>query len=399
MTDFERRSVISGIGQSAVGRRLGRTGLDLTIDAALAAIADAGLTPADIDGIATYPGAGGGAGAGFSGPGTPEVQDALRLEVGWHTGGIEGAAQLAAVVNAVMAVGAGLARHVLVYRTVTESTEQGSGGRQGIGLGGGGGGVPRIGGSMQWSIPFRAYSAANWLAMVAQRHFHAYGTTAEQMAMIALNARRNAGLNPLAVYREPMTLEDYFAARMVTTPFRLYDCDAPVDGSTAVVVSVAEHAAGVDHPVARVEAVGTALRGRPSWDQFDDMTTMAARDAGAQLWTRTDLGPADVDVAELYDGFSFLAMVWLEALGFCGRGESGPFVQGGHRIALGGELPLNTQGGQLSGGRLHGFGFVHEACLQLRGGAGERQVAGAEVAAVANGGGPIAGAMLLTREG
>jgi acetyl-CoA acetyltransferase len=290
---------------------------------------------------------------------------------------------------------------VLVYRTVTESTEQGSGGRQGIGLGsgGGGGGVPRIGGSMQWSIPFRAYSAANWLAMVAQRHFHAYGTTAEQMAMIALNARRNAGLNPLAVYREPMTLEDYFAARMVTTPFRLYDCDAPVDGSTAVVVSVAEHAAGVDHPVARVEAVGTALRGRPSWDQFDDMTTMAARDAGAQLWTRTDLGPADVDVAELYDGFSFLAMVWLEALGFCGRGESGPFVQGGHRIALGGELPLNTQGGQLSGGRLHGFGFVHEACLQLRGGAGERQVAGAEVAAVANGGGPIAGAMLLTREG
>jgi acetyl-CoA acetyltransferase len=401
MTDFERRSVISGIGQSAVGRRLGRTGLDLTIDAALAAIADAGLTPADIDGIATYPGAGGGAGAGFSGPGTPEVQDALRLEVGWHSGGIEGAAQLAAVVNAVMAVGAGLARHVLVYRTVTESTEQGSGGRQGIGLGsgGGGGGVPRIGGSMQWSIPFRAYSAANWLAMVAQRHFHAYGTTAEQMAMIALNARRNAGLNPLAVYREPMTLEDYFAARMVTTPFRLYDCDAPVDGSTAVVVSVAEHAAGVDHPVARVEAVGTALRGRPSWDQFDDMTTMAARDAGAQLWTRTDLGPADVDVAELYDGFSFLAMVWLEALGFCGRGESGPFVQGGHRIALGGELPLNTQGGQLSGGRLHGFGFVHEACLQLRGGAGERQVAGAEVAAVANGGGPIAGAMLLTREG
>ncbi|HET8618467.1 MAG TPA: thiolase family protein [Acidimicrobiales bacterium] len=402
MTDFERRSVISGIGQSAVGRRLGRTGLDLTIDAALAAIADAGLTPADIDGIATYPGAGGGAGAGFSGPGTPEVQDALRLEVGWHTGGIEGAAQLAAVVNAVMAVGAGLARHVLVYRTVTESTEQGAGGRPGIGLGGGGGGgggVPRIGGSMQWSIPFRAYSAANWLAMVAQRHFHTYGTTAEQMAMIALNARRNAGLNPRAVYREPMTLEDYFAARMVTTPFRLYDCDAPVDGSTAVVVSVAEHAGGVDHPVARVEAVGTALRGRPSWDQFDDMTTMAARDAGAQLWTRTDLGPADVDVAELYDGFSFLAMVWLEALGFCGRGESGPFVAGGHRIALGGELPLNTQGGQLSGGRLHGFGFVHEACLQLRGGAGERQVAGAEVAAVANGGGPIAGAMLLTRQG
>lgn len=405
MTEFERRSIISGIGQSDVGRRLGRSGLDLTIDAALEAIADAGLTPADIDGIATYPGSGGGAGPGFSGPGTPEVQDALRLEVGWHSGGIEGAAQLAAVVNAVLAVGAGLVRHVLVYRTVTESTEQGGGGRQGIGIGGGagsgggGGGVPRMGGTLQWSIPFRAYSAANWLAMNAHRHFHEFGTTPEQMAMIAVNGRRNAALNPKAVYREPMTLDDYFASRVITTPFRLYDCDAPVDGSTAVIVSVAEHAAAVDHPVARVEAVGTALRGRPSWDQFDDMTTMAARDAGAQLWSRTDLAPADVDVAELYDGFSFLAMTWLEALGFCGKGESGPFIEGGQRIALDGDLPLNTHGGQLSAGRLHGFGFVHEACLQLRGEAGERQVRkGVDVAAVANGGGPIAGAMLLTRE-
>ena len=398
MTEFERRSIISGIGQSDVGRRLGRSGLDLTIDAALEAIADAGLTPADIDGIATYPGAGGGAGPGFSGPGTPEVQDALRLRVGWHSGGIEGAAQLAAVINAVLAVGAGLARHVLVYRTVTESTEQGGGGRQGIGIGGGAGGVPRMGGTLQWSIPFRAYSAANWLAMNAQRHFHEYGTTPEQMAMIALNGRRNAALNPKAVYRDAMTLDDYFASRVITTPFRLYDCDAPVDGSTAVVVSVAGHAAAVDHPVAGVEAVGTALRGRPSWDQFDDMTTMAARDAGAQLWERTDLTPADVDVAELYDGFSFLAMTWLEALGFCGKGESGPFIEGGRRIALDGDLPLNTHGGQLSAGRLHGFGFLHEACLQLRGEAGDRQVRGnVEVVAVANGGGPIAGAMVLTQ--
>jgi acetyl-CoA acetyltransferase len=406
VTDVERRAVISGIGQSAVGRRLGRTGLDLTIDAALEAIADAGLTPVDIDGLATYPGAGQGP-PGFAGPGTPDVQDALRLELDWHAGGIEGPAQLSAVVNAVLAVSAGLARHVLVYRTVTESTAQGSGGRGGIGLGdgggmggGGGGGAPRMGGSLQWSIPFRAYSAANWLAINAHRHFHEYGTTPEQLAMIAVNGRRNAGRNPKAVYRDPMSLDDYFASRMITSPFRLYDCDAPVDGSTALVVSVAEHARAVDHPVARVEAVGTALRGRPSWDQFDDMTTMAARDAGAHLWTRTDLTPADVDVAELYDGFSFLTMVWLEALGLCGVGESGPFVEGGTRIALDGDLPLNTHGGQLSAGRLHGFGLIHEACLQLRGEAGERQVPGhrVEVAAVANGGGPIAGAMLLTRE-
>ena len=396
MTDFEQRSIISGIGQSDVGRRLNRTGLDLTIDAALAAIADAGLTVADIDGIASYPGGGSAGGADFSGPGTPEVQDALRLEVSWHRGAMEGAAQLSAVVDAVCAVGAGLANHVLVYRTVTEATGQGSGGRQGIGLGGGGG-KPQVGGSMQWSIPFRAYSAANWLALNAQRHFHEFGTTREQLGMIPVNARRNAALNPKAVYRDPMTLDDYLSARMITTPFGLFDCDALVDGSTALIVSRAEHAAALDHAAVRVEAVGTALRGRPSWDQWDDLTTMAARDAGAHLWTRTDLTPADVDVAELYDGFSFLAMVWLEALGFCGKGESGPFIEGGRRIARDGELPLNTNGGQLSGGRLHGFGFLHEACLQLRHEAGERQVAGAEVAAVANGGGPIAGAMLLTR--
>jgi acetyl-CoA acetyltransferase len=292
-----------------------------------------------------------------------------------------------------MAVSTGLAHHVLVYRTVTESTAQGSGGRAGIGVG-----TDGVGGPFQWSLPFRAYSAANWLAMHAQRHFHEFGTTREQMAQIALNARRNAGLNSKAIFREPMSIDDYFTARMITTPFCLYDCDVPIDGSTAVVVSVAEHAAGVDHPVARVEAVGTALRGRPSWDQWDDMTTMPARDAAAHMWSRTDLRPADVDVAELYDGFSWLAMAWLEALGFCGPGESGPFIEGGKRIALEGELPLNTHGGQLSAGRLHGFGFLHEAVVQLRGEGADRQVAGdPEVAVVANGGGPVAGAMLLTR--
>jgi acetyl-CoA acetyltransferase len=392
VTAAEQRAIIAGIGQSAVGRRLGRDELDLTIDAALAAIADAGLAVEDIDGLAAYPGAAGGY-PGFSGPGTPVVQDALRLELNWHSGGPEGPAQLQAVVNAVMAVATGLARHVLVYRTVTESSAQGSGGRPVIG-----GGARGVTGSLQWTLPFRAYSAANWLALYAQRHMHVFGTTPEQLAQIALNGRRNAALNPKAVYRDPLTLDDYLAARIISSPFRLYDCDVPVDGSTALVVSATEHAAGVDHPVARVEAVGTALRGRPSWDQWDDLTTMPARTAAAHLWSRTDLSPADVDVAELYDGFSWLAMSWLEALGFCGHGESGPFVEGGKRIALDGEIPLNTNGGQLSAGRLHGFGFIHEAVLQLRGAAGDRQVMGGpEVAVVANGGGPLAGCLLLTR--
>ncbi len=395
MSAAEQRAVISGIGQSEIGRRLGRDELDLTIEASLAAIADAGLTIADIDGLAAYPGSVKGDSGGFAGPGTPAVQDAMRLSLNWHSGGPEGPAQIQAVINAVMAVSAGLARHVLVYRTVTESTAQGSGGRAGIGVG-----TDGVGGPYQWSLPFRAYSAANWLALNAQRHFHEFGTTRVQMAQVALNARYNAGLNPKAIFREPMSMDDYLDARMITTPFCLYDCDVPVDGSTAVVVSVVEHADAVDHSVARVEAVGTALRGRPSWDQWDDMTSMPARDAAAHMWSRTDLRPEDVDVAELYDGFSWLTMAWLEALGFCGRGESGPFIEGGKRIALAGELPLNTQGGQLSAGRLHGFGFLHEAVVQLRGEGGDRQVTGdPEVAVVANGGGPVAGAMVLTRFG
>jgi acetyl-CoA acetyltransferase len=399
---LERRAVISGIGQSDVGRRLGRTGLDLTLDACLAAVADAGLTRDDIDGLATYPGMGTGT-PGFAGPTTPEVQDALRLRLNWHDGGGEGPGQMRALIAACLAVGAGLARHVLVYRTVTESTAQGSGGRQGIGGdGGGGGGIPRFSGFLQWSLPFGAVSAVNWIALVAQRRMHEFGLTREQLGQVAVNARRNAGLNPKAIYRDPMTLADYLAARMISTPLCLFDCDAPSDGSTAFVVSHRDVAPDTPHPVCGVNAVGTALRGRPSWDQYDDFTTMAARDAGASMWERTELRPADVDVAQLYDGFSILSLVWLEALGFCGRGESGAFVEDGVAIGRQGSLPLNTAGGQLSGGRLHGFGLIHEACVQLRGEGGERQVTPArggtpEVAAVSNGGGPIAGSLLLTR--
>jgi acetyl-CoA acetyltransferase len=396
---LERRAVISGIGQSAVGRRLGRSDLDLTVEACLAAIEDAGLRREDVDGLSTYPGGGFGPG-GFSGPGTPEVQDALRLRLNWHDGGGEGAGQIRAVFSACLAVAAGLAKNVVVYRTVTEGSAQGGGGRQGIGGGPspGRGGVPRMSGSLQWLLPYGAVSAGNWLAVVARRRMHEFGLTREQLAQIALNGRRNAQRNPKAIYRDPMTLDDYLAVRMITDPLCLYDCDAPCDGSTAVVVSHRDIAGDTPHPALHVNAIGTALRGRPSWDQFDDMTTMAARDAAASMWERTELRPDDVGVAELYDGFSILTMVWLEALGFCGRGESGPFVADGTAIAPDGRLPLNTNGGQLSAGRLHGFGLLHEACLQLRGEGGERQVPGAPtVGVVANGGGPIAGCMLLTR--
>jgi acetyl-CoA acetyltransferase len=395
-----RNACITGIGQSEIGRRLYRDPLELTLDACLAAIDDAGLTVADIDGLSTYPGNFGP--NGFSGAGAYEVIDALRLDVQWYDSGLETSGQLGSVAKAILAVGSGLADHVVCFRSVWEGSAQGDKGRAAVmpgGGGGGGGGSFRASDFMQWNLPFAAPSAAVWIALFAQRHFHEFGTTREQLAQIALNARKNAALNPNAIYRDPMTLDDYFSVRMISSPLCLYDCDVPCDGATAVVVSRWDARGETRRPdPVRVEAIGTALHGRPSWDQFDDLTTCAIRDAGSSLWERTDLTPADVDTLQAYDGFTILTMMWLEALGFCGRGESGPFVEGGTRIARDGELPLNTHGGQLSAGRLHGYGFLHEACVQLWGEGGDRQIARQpEVAVAAAGGGQTAGCLLLSR--
>ncbi len=398
---IERRACITGVGQSEIGRRLHRDPLELTLDGCLAAIADAGLTTADIDGLSTYPGPMGQP-AGFSGAGAYEVMDALRLHCGWYGSGLETSGQLGSVINACLAVASGLANHVLCFRSVYEGSAQGDKGRAAVmpgGGGGGGGGVPKMSGFMSWNIVFSAPSAAIWIAMFAQRHFHQYGTTREQLAWIALNARRNAGLNPNAIYRDPMSFDDYMAARMISTPFCLYDCDVPCDGATAVIVSRRERAKDLRHAPLRVEAVGARIAGRPSWDQFEDLSTMPNRDAGAQMWTRTDLKPSDVQMAQLYDGFSWITMSWLEALGLCGVGESGPFIEGGERIARDGVLPLNTHGGQLSAGRLHGYGFLHEGATQMWGEAGDRQIATPpEVGVIAAGGGNTCGCLLLVRE-
>ena len=402
----ERQAVISGIGQSQVGRRIYRQPLDLTIEAALRAIEDAGLDRSQIDGLATYPG-NMNVPPGFSGVGITELQDALRLELNWFSGGLELPGQLGAVANAVAAVSTGLCSHVLCFRTVWEASAQGDRSRSSVTMGGGGGGGGyRADSFMQWTLPFGAPSAANWIGMMANRHFHEFGTTREQLAWIAVNSRRNAQMNPQAIYRTPMSVQDYLDVRMISDPLCLYDCDVPADGSTAFIVSRRDSADDLRKAPIKIEAMGTALRGRPSWDQFDDLTTMALRDASSMMWERTDLKPADVDIAELYDGFSFIALCWLEALGFCGKGEGGPFIDGGERIAReaagrAGGVALNTHGGQLSAGRLHGFGFLHEACLQLWGEAGERQCtlpsgSTPQVGIAAAGGGPLAASFLLS---
>jgi acetyl-CoA acetyltransferase len=150
-------------------------------------------------------------------------------------------------------------------------------------------------------------------------------------------------------------------------------------------------------PPIEIEAMGMSLGGLGFGLHTGDFTALPADKAGAMLWSRTDLGPADVDVAQIYDGFSILTLLWLEALQLCGRGEAAAFVEGGARIGLDGELPLNTSGGQLSAGRFHGYGHTYEACLQLWGRGGERQVKDAKVCAVANGGFGY-GALLLKRD-
>jgi acetyl-CoA acetyltransferase len=392
---FEQRCIISGIGQSEVGRHLTRGVLALTLDACLEAIADAGLTPAEIDGVVSWPGAVSRAeglappGPGSSGPGVHAVIDALRLQTNWHYGGPETPGMLASVIHGCMAVACGMCRHVLVYRALDEATAwRASSDRVATDPGG-------VTGIMQWILPFGAFSGPNWMALYARRHMYEYGTTREQIAQISLNARRNAALNPKAVLTSELTLDDYMSSRMISDPLCLYDCDIAIDGATAVVISDAAYAPDTPNPAIRFEAVGSALHGRASWDQWEDMTTTAAMNAGAHLWSRTDLTPADVDVAQLYDGFTVLSLYWLEGLQFCGPGESGAFVEGGERISLTGELPLATSGGQLSGGRLHSFGHLYEACLQLRGAAGQRQVADAKVAAVSAGAGPLASCLLL----
>lgn len=394
-------AVITGIGQSAVGRRLGRSGLSLTSEAALAAVTDAGLDRTDIDGVSTWPGSHSPA-PGFSGVGVFDLADGLGLRLTWFSGGSENAGQLGAVINAVAAVEAGLARHVLVFRTVWEATaaalqQQGPPARQRrasvVGSG-----TPRVSGWTQYLAPFGAMSAATWAALYASRHMHLFGTTREQLGALAVSQRRYAALNPAAVYRDPLSLADYLIARPIAEPLGLYDCDVPVDGSTALVVSRTDATSGLRAPVVRIEAMSGALGGRPDWFSYGDGAEMMATEVGRDLWTRTDLRPTDVDVAQLYDGFTIFTLLWLEALGLVPRGESGTFVEGGDRIALDGDLPLNTSGGQLSAGRLHGYGHLHEACVQLRGEAGGRQVGAAEVAVVAAGGGPLAGALLLTKE-
>jgi acetyl-CoA acetyltransferase len=379
---------ITGIGQSEVGVRLTRSPMLLTVDAVKEALQDAGLTLEQIDGVSSYPGRMP-IFLGFSPIGPDELIDAMGIRAVWRSGAAEISSQLGAVVAAAQAVRTGMCRHVICFRTVYEAAALAN---------------PQewpplrrdtVDGGSQWTAPFFAYSAANWTAQYASRHVKYYGLTREQLAQIALNDHANAARNPRALVRKPLTMDEYLSSRMITTPLCLYDCDRFTDASTVLIVSAGDAVDEVKCTPVRIDAMAGTVE-RPSWDQTE---FMACVPTGHDLWKNTDYKPKDVDTVQLYDGFSFQAILWLEGLGFCGTGEGGKFIEGGERIAINGELPLNTGGGQLGAGRLHGFGYAHEAVVQLRGQGGGRQIPGdPRVAVCASGGGPLATALLLVKD-
>lgn len=389
----EKQVCITGAAQSEVGRPSSRSALQLTADACLAAVADAGLTMADIDGIATYPGKfsdGGGIG-----PVSPaEAAEVLGLVPRWTLSSAEGFSHLSPLFHGAMAIANGLARHVLIFRTVAQATARAVS-RQSTLMSGAG--SKRVSGNNAWTVPFHAHSPINTFGLYAQAYFDKYGATSEQLGQIAVNGRRNAAHNPNAVYRKPLTLDDYLSARVISSPLRLYDCDSHIDGSTAILLSHKDTAKDLKNPPLHIEAMGMSLGGLWVGRFSGDFTTMEADRAGDMLWNRTELTHKDIDCAQIYDGFSIHVWLWLEALGLVGPGEAAAFVEGGQRIAIDGELPLNTGGGQLSAGRFHGYGHSYEACVQLWRRGGGRQVKDARTCLVANGGYGY-GAMLLRRD-
>jgi acetyl-CoA acetyltransferase len=389
----EKQVRITGIGQSAVGRPSERSAMQLTLDACLEAIADAGLAVDQIDGVVNHFGKVA-EGGGISPVGTVETMMALGIRPVWtNPSSAEGPGHMGAIFQAVMAVATGLCRHVLVFRTVGQATARLKSRASTLLTGSG----ARVDGGNAFFVPFHAQSPANMWALYAQAYFDKYAIGPEQLGWVAVNGRRMAGHNPNAVYRKPITLDDYLSSRVISTPLRLYDCDSHIDGSTALVISHRDAAKDLRNPPLAIEAMGMSIGGIGEALHEGDFTSLPARRAGEMLWQRTDLKPEDVDCAQIYDGFSIHVLLWLEAVGLCAPGEAGRFVEGGSRIALDGELPLNTGGGQLSAGRFHGYGHTYEGCLQLWGRGGARQVRDAQTCVVANGGYGY-GAMLLRRD-
>jgi acetyl-CoA acetyltransferase len=361
------KAIVSGVGETVFARETNRSQLALTLEASLAAIADAGLDPRDIDGVIPY-GAGGIIAEDFiTNFGLPDLRYSATTPMG-------GASPVAALQSAAMAVATGIARHVLI------ALGRGSiaGGRITKRLAE----MPQMRIVSEFEMPLGTNAPAQFYAHMARRHMTLYGTTREQMAEVAMTCRRHAQLNDRAMMRKPMTRDDYFAARMIAEPFGLFDCSLESAGACAVVVSNADCARDLRQAPVWIGGVAEGHPDSPSAiTQRPDMTRFGIAKAASRAFDMAGVSHADIDVAEIYDCFTWVVINQLEDLGFCAKGEGGAFVEGG-RIGFGGELPINTHGGLLSEAHIAGMNHIVELVRQLRGQCGERQVADAEVGLV-----------------
>ncbi|MFD0019937.1 lipid-transfer protein [Streptomyces sp. NPDC058382] len=371
MSALRDRACVVGVGESAYTRGSGVSDLELMLTSSRRAIADAGLRPHDIDGIM----------APVMAVSADDLASNLGISDLRFTGRsmMGGAAAVASLLGASLAVAAGVARAVLVpaglnlysrfrARTVAARRDVES---------------PLPATVRDFYLPAGATAPPQWYALMAQHHMAEYGTSQEALAAVALACRRHAQLNKRAyMHGRPMTLDDYFASPVITSPYRLLDCCLETDASAAVVVTAPDHPAAARHP--RVHLSGVA-EGHPH--PADDIAGRAdplavgLTSAAPRAFEMAGVGPEDVDFAEIYDCFTFEVLQQLEEAGFCARGASDGFVRDG-AIELGGRLPVNTHGGLLSEAHVMGMSHVVEAVRQLRGTAGDRQVAGAGVGVV-----------------
>ncbi|MEU0168762.1 lipid-transfer protein [Streptomyces iakyrus] len=374
------RAAVVGVGATAFTKDSGRSELRLAVEAVRAALADAGLTPADVDGMVT-----------FTMDTSPEITVAQAAGIGElsffsrvHYGG---GAACATVQQAALAIAAGVADVVVCYRAFNERSGRrfGSGVRHRE--------PSAEGAALGWSLPFGLLTPASWVAMAARRYLHTYGLTPEAFGHVAVTGRKYAATNPAAHFHgRPITLADHAASRWIAEPLRLLDCCQETDGGQALVVTSVERARDLPHPPAVIAAAAQgAGRAQEQMTSFyrDDLTGLPeAAVVARQLWRASGLAPADMDVGILYDHFTPFVLTQLEEFGFCGPGEAADFVAEGH-------LPLNTHGGQLGEAYLHGMNGIAEAVRQIRGTA-VNQVPGAQRVLVTAGTGVPTSGLVLT---
>ena len=384
------QTAIAGIGQTVYSRNSGCSVERLALQAVIAAAHDAGIDASEIDGLVTY----GLCDTAYSGV----VATGLGLKRLDYFADYTSGGNIAAgvVLQAAMAVATGQARHVVAYRALN--------GASGLRYGSGGWSRTMSSTSLfsdaepQFLDTFGITMPAQHYALLARRHMAKYGTTVEDLAAVAIACRQHAALNPRAQMREPLTLEAYLASAWVAEPFRLLDCCLQSDGACAVLVTSLDRARDGPHRPVRIlsGAIGGSPRSRGvMWTNFaDEHAECFATELADGLFERAGVERRDIDVAQLYDCFTYSVLAQLEDFGFCAKGESGAFFRNG-RASLGGELPVNTGGGLLSEAYIHGLNCVLEGVEQLRGEAGPRQVPGAELGLVTAGGAAHSGSALI----